>query len=132
MPGFLFDELNEAPPAPPKDPIPSRESQTPEEAKWEGMEAVLHSADPEWLILASMAIRAVAKRQEFLTSDQVWKELGDRVPREPRALGPVMTTAARNGLIRKTDRVQNSERVENHSRPVSIWKSLLFSGGESS
>ena len=58
--------------------------------------------DPPWRTFAARALLAVCRRQETVTSEDVWAEL-DRMgiprPIEGRALGPVMMAALRDGLI---------------------------------
>jgi hypothetical protein len=46
------------------------------------------------------------------------------MPREPRAIGAMMTNAAKAGVIAPTNRYTPSARPECHRRPVKIWKSL--------
>jgi hypothetical protein len=55
-----------------------------------------------WRALAYQALEDVARRQFYVTSDDVWDELFLRnVPRpdEGRAMGPVMQKGVREGLL---------------------------------
>lgn len=82
-------------------------------------------ADPQWLAAALSIIKRLCVHKLYLTSDTVWAGLADAgipAPREPRALGAVMRTAAKDGLIEPTGRYVASERVECHGRPIAIWK----------
>lgn len=81
-------------------------------------------ADPEWSNRALEAVRRVALRKSSFIVDEVWHELGEE-PVEPRAMGPVMRRAAAKGLIARTERYQESERVTAHRNPRRIWQSLI-------
>lgn len=117
----LFSELKEPKPEKKARPKPPP-AQTPDQARDDAIEDVEGGADPEWLIRATRALRHVAKRQEFFTADDVWKELGDyAATREPRALGAVIQKAMKNELIQATDRWVKSVRTECHGRPVRVW-----------
>lgn len=87
------------------------------------VERAERGADPAWLEAAAAAIRTVAGRGPF-TTDDVWKELDRRGapdPREPRALGAVMTAARRAGTIAPTDRFKPTDRAAGHRSPKRIW-----------
>ena len=84
------------------------------------------NADPAWKIHARTAIEFLAKTRHEFTTDDVWQHLADRHqegPREPRALGAMMTTAARDGWIMPTDRYVPSARPDCHRRPIKVWRS---------
>lgn len=89
-------------------------------AKAQALDRVEANADEAWLANALGVVRELAKDGHEFTSDDVWR----RVPAaaEPRALGAVMTTASKRGLIKETGRYQNSIRPVCHKRPVKIWK----------
>jgi len=87
---------------------------------------VEQNADPDWLTAAHRAVHHLATHRHEFTTDDMWTALAHiDAPHEPRAMGAVMTHAARNGIITKTDRVTNSRRTQCHARPVAIWKSNL-------
>lgn len=93
---------------------------TAQEAKTVAVAQVGANAGP-WIRDALEAIRRVAHRQERVTTDDVWAEL--RVdPHERRAMGAAMTVAARAGIIWPTDEYIPSKRVENHARPIRVWR----------
>lgn len=83
------------------------------------------NADADWMARAYAAIMLLCceeKRHE-LTSDDVWRILGDDdTPREPRALGAVFRRALASGAIAKTGRVTQSKRRQNHAREIAIWR----------
>lgn len=70
-------------------------------ARDEGMSRVEVRSAP-WRVVAWDALIAVARRTVVLSSEDVWREL-DRMgvsrPIEPRAIGPVMMRAVREGVL---------------------------------
>lgn len=87
------------------------------------MERAAAHADQAWLDEALEAVRRTCLRLEDFIGDDVW-ETGLSMPREARALGPVMMRAARLGYCVRTDRVRPS--VRSHGSPKPVWKSRLF------
>lgn len=70
----------------------------------------------------------MARRQAEVTTDDVWQELGDDAPfqHESRAIGPVMSRAARAGTIDATDRIRLSALGAGRWK-VRVWRSRVFS-----
>jgi hypothetical protein len=104
------------------------------QARDEAMAQVDAGADEKWkegVILVIEEICRVLGFGKTFTTDQVWEGMELVFPEvtthEPRAMGPMMAKAAKMGLITKTDRVVDSERVECHARPVAVWKVTTFS-----
>jgi hypothetical protein len=77
---------------------------------------------------ARQAVTAVAQRQDTLTSDDVWSEMGRDVMREwnPSALGGVFRSLARDGVILLTDERRESQRPAHHRKPLRVWRSLIY------
>jgi len=99
-------------------------------AKSHSMQQVDQHADAAWKTEAKGIVRYLAQTKEEFTTDAVWFLL-DKFPgvtHEPRAMGPIMRWAATSGLIRATDRTTKSVRVVNHSRPIQVWRSLIYKG----
>ena len=69
-----------------------------------------------------IALPAIKRLWGSFTTDDVWREIGDVAPPEPRAMGAAMMRAKKAGLIRPTSEYRNSVRAECHARPVRIWK----------
>lgn len=113
------------PPRPPKPPTPAEQVAASVAAGVEGAERAAVAADPEWLEQARRAVRATAEARAEFTSDDVW-EVG-QLPRtrENRALGPVITWAARQGLIVDTGRVERTRQAKSHGSPARVWRSLV-------
>lgn len=88
--------------------------------KRQSLDRVASHAPEGWIDAAVVAIRSACVGRDQITSDDVWPLV--TTPPEPRAMGAAFTEAARRGIIRKTDRVQNSRRPECHSRPVAVWE----------
>lgn len=91
----------------------------------EAMALAEEHAEPSWNETAYEAVRFLALRMEEFTTDDVWA-LGLVQPREPRALGAVMSRAVKARLIERTNRVLESARPECHRNPKRVWRSLLF------
>ena len=87
---------------------------------WEG-------ADEQWKERALSLLRTIAERQPFLASDDLWAE-GLEQPREPRALGPCMLLAQREGWLQPTQRHRMSGKRTCHKRPVRVWRSMVWEG----
>jgi len=86
-----------------------------------------NACDPDWDRAAEEAVRAVARRQPTLTTDDVWAllEASDARTHEPRALGAVMRRMAEAGVIAATERYTKSQRPVCHSRKIQVWRSLV-------
>jgi hypothetical protein len=68
---------------------------------------------------AEVMARALARSHLPFTTDDLWDVVD--APREPRAMGAVITRLARAGVIRKTGRYVQSSRRANHARPLCEW-----------
>lgn len=88
------------------------------------------NADVEWKRTAEMIISLVATQREYFTTDDVWVDLVRYHPsiktHEPRALGAMMKSAARQGVVEVTNEYVPSSRRECHARPVRVWRSCVF------
>lgn len=105
------------------------DSTPPEEIteKEEAISAVDENADPAWKEFALASIYAVAREQDILISEDIWRHMRTQVnppdTHEHRALGPIMRRAATQGWIGKVDAHRNAEQMA-HNRPMQQWKSL--------
>lgn len=99
-----------------------------EQLRDEAIARVERGATAEWKDAAYNAVVAVAKRLHEFTTDDVWAELEDQSEsaRERRAMGAIITKAARQLVIQKTDRVRESIRPVCHRNPKAVWRSLVF------
>lgn len=80
-----------------------------------------------WSVAAYDALVAVARRQEHLTSDDVWAELevmGITPPPERRAMGPIMVKAAKAGIVVHTGYVRGAN-PKHHANPHGGYRSLI-------
>lgn len=101
-------------------------------ARDEAIRRVDEAADVAWKQQAHAAIVWLAVHRATFTTDDVWRRLDALEilgPREPRALGALMRTAKRRGLIRPLNRWIQSERVACHRRDLRLWESLVFGSG---
>src|SRR6188472_3623600 len=98
---------------------------TPAELRDAALERVARGTDPQWMKNADRAVVACAHTRPEFSSDDVWATLelwGVPGPHEPRALGPVMMRAVKDGTIVKTGRYVQSELGRNHARPVAVYR----------
>lgn len=102
--------------------FPLLDTQESKRAADEAVERV--SATPQWWAEAYEAAERVARRMAAFTTDDVWEELG-RKPAEPRAMGAVMRTMARNGLIEPTATYRATAQVSRHHAPIRVWRSRV-------
>lgn len=93
----------------------------------EAVARVERHATGEWKVAARAAVLAVAAHRDAFTTDDVWAllERANMQPREPRALGPIMRRAVREGVCVATDIYRESTRVACHGRPLRVWRSLM-------
>lgn len=80
----------------------------------EAMERVEAATDPGWLAHAADAVAHLARPgMPAFSTDDVWHLLAERKvapPAEPRAIGPVMKTAVRSGLLVQDGYTQSVRR----------------------
>ena len=96
--------------------------------KQQAISRVRDNADQDWRNTALAAVRQIASTQSEFTTDNIWSEIEHTSfssTHDPRAMGAVMTDAARAGICRKSDRVRPSQRKECHRRPIAIWISRV-------
>jgi len=100
-----------------------------EASKLEALERVERN-NARWIDeVALPALYRVAGRKPFLTSMDVWEEIGEgNEGREPRALGAVMRAGALSFLLVATPEYRKSGTARNHNRPVRVWRSLVATG----
>lgn len=103
-------------------------------AKQQAMAQVEENADEAWKRIMYGLVVMVARHRPRFTSDDVFEAYyatsQTAQTHEPRALGPLMTRAAKAGVCRLADcRPVNSRRASRHSAPLSVWDSLIFEEG---
>lgn len=106
------------------DPRKERDPRKSREGRDAGMQAAVDGATPEWKHAARAAVRRVAAEMAEFTTDDVWAT-DLPMPREPRALGPIMNSLAKEGLIEITDRTRTTVRAVAHAGPKRVWRSLI-------
>lgn len=82
-----------------------------------------------WDAFAFEIVRRLALTERAFSTDAVW-EILDALPKpeDPRALGPILLRARKEGLIAKSDLVVSSNRKACHARPTAIWLSIPMNG----
>ena len=91
-------------------------------------ESVSRGADPDWLEAATRGLRVLARKQQYVTSDDLWAWLRplELTTPEPRAMGAVFRTAAHDRIIKASSDWCITTRPCAHRRPIRIWQSLNY------
>ena len=88
-----------------------------------GMTDALAAADVAWVEEARRAVWWCATQMDTFTTDDVWDRLDSREvppPREPRAMGPIITRATKAKAITDTgERVPSRRR---HAAPIPVYR----------
>lgn len=82
-----------------------------------------------WMDAMLRCLATLAREREEFTAADVWlraEKDGIAMPREPRAMGPVMSDAQRRGWIRNTHRTNPSPLPRQNARPIAVWGSRLY------
>jgi hypothetical protein len=90
-----------------------------------GMARVDRAADAAWKEAAWQFLLAYAATHEEIFCDDLW-EAGLPPTDTPRALGPLMRQAVREGVLAPTGGYRLS--VSSHLNAKSVWRSLLYRG----
>src|SRR3990167_2215984 len=91
------------------------------------LEAVEAGAPIGWSFHALRVVERIARARERFTPDDIW-EAGLDKPPEPRALGPVMIRAVKDGICERLDEWMPSQIPTQHKTPIRVYRSLLFGG----
>lgn len=91
------------------------------------IERVEANTSADWQSEAYKTARKVAEKCLFFTTDDVWKE-GLSKPDEPRALGPVMLSLERDGIIAPTSKFKSTAQRTRNCAPVRLWRSCIHVG----
>ena len=96
--------------------------------KEQAVEAASRGADTDWLLTAMRAVRVLARKNQYITSDDVWRWMQPFQLSTPdnRAMGAVMRCSKDDDVIEATSDWRISERSCCHGRPVRVWKSLRY------
>ena len=99
-----------------------------EKAKQEGIARAYFNAPTIWKEAAGVALTQVALNHYEFTTDEVWQHLANQGIHtgENRAMGAIIQSGLRSGLIERTGEYQPTKRVESHARPVAIWRSKVY------
>jgi hypothetical protein len=94
-------------------------------ARDEAMERAETHAATTWKDKAMGAIYRACRMHASFTSEDLWKA-GLAKPAEPRALGPMMTAAARKGWCESSGTYVKGSAVSRHGAPIAVWNSKLY------
>jgi len=105
-----------------------------EKAKKSAMDQVEENANELWLEFMADLVWDVCRMKKQFTTDDVF-DLYDEAPEgkptthELRAMGPVMSRVAKEGLCKKANVLgQSSRRRSRHAAPLTVWDSLIYEG----
>lgn len=100
-----------------------------ERKKQEGINLSYHNSDSIWKKAAGEALIAVAKQNQSFTTDEVWAYLANLGIHtgENRAIGGVIQSGIRAGVMVHTGNYRKTDRKEAHKRPISIYQSKIWS-----
>jgi len=102
---------------------------TPEAAKHEAMTRAERGANPAWKAAISALIEELAYCRPTFTADDIFALADARgFPKthENRALGPLLTNAARKGLCRPSLVYVSSKRPWLHAKILRVWESAVY------
>ncbi len=90
-----------------------------------------HAAEAasDWVAAAYDAVATYAQHHEFFHADEFWTwglDHGLEVPEQPKALGPVIARAARDGVLDRTNAAAPSVRSHLSLKPV--WRCANYPG----
>jgi hypothetical protein len=103
------------------------EKETPAGEASKAIRKAYRNAAGEWKRAARIAVKSIARETSEFTTREVRARLSQYgvSTHEDRALGAIMRSAAKQGVIEKTDRtVKSGERI-NHNRDLRVWRSLI-------
>jgi len=97
-----------------------------ERAKQQGIEASYQHAPSIWKNAAVEALMTLANGKPEFTTDELWDLLAEKGVHtgEPRALGSIMQSARRAGMIKLTGKYVSSYR--RHKAPIILWQSNIY------
>jgi hypothetical protein len=82
----------------------------------------------EWVWRATAALKDLCISRESFTSEDLWLKCSQLLlapPREPRAMGAVLSGGQERGWCEPTSEWRTGWRGASHGRPVRVWRSLL-------
>ena len=79
-----------------------------------------------WHLQVDLAVKRVAKKLQFFTTDDVWIELNQPHPSNNNAIGSAMKRARNAKVCKATDRYKKTTRKSGRGRALAVWESLLF------
>ena len=88
----------------------------------EAMDRAAANAHDQWAAAAFDAVARCASLGTPFTTDDVWAIMPDDVEtHDSRAMGPVIRSAVREGLIQKTGHYRTTTRKVAHACPKTEW-----------
>lgn len=96
-----------------------------ERAKQQGIETAYQYADLDWKAIAASAVRHCALTMPEFSTNDVWEVINKTgvTTHTNRALGAVMQSAARSGMVRKVGYIGSKLA---HASPVTLWQSNIY------
>ncbi len=89
-----------------------------------GIEASYRNTSSYWREEAGQALQVLARLQTYITSEDVITLLEKKgvVTSNNKAMGAVMVSAHRSGLIKPTNEWRTSKLKRRHHAPVRVWQ----------
>lgn len=101
------------------------------------LRALATHARRRWLDLVLSKVKVLAPKKSEFTTDDVWALLeadgagaSMRVI-DGRLMGAALLEAKKLRIVVLTDRVKKSVRRECHSRPIAVWRSVVYRARQS-
>jgi hypothetical protein len=91
----------------------------------DGMRRAEDHVDEQWFKDAVRFVTRYCRTSEELFCDDLWTA-GLAVPREARALGPVIMQCVRDGVMERSGKYRPS--TGSNMTPKPVWRSLVFEG----
>lgn len=99
-----------------------------DQVKQQGIEASYQNTTTYWKEEAGAALQLLAKLQRFITSEDIIVLLEKKgiTTSNNKALGAVMQSAQRSGLIKPTGDWKTSQLKRRHGAAIRVWASTRF------
>lgn len=95
-----------------------------DQAKERGIELSYKNTSSVWKEEAGAALHVISRRQRFITSEDIITLLEKKgvTTGNNRAIGAVMRSAKRAGLIKPTGEFRVSKLARRHGGPIRVWE----------
>lgn len=81
-----------------------------------------------WFALGYDALERLATKHPYLTTDDLWDELGDNLPRDPNQVGRLVQSALTEGLIEHSGMTVQTRGPKGRGRRIAVLRSRIYEG----